>query len=734
MPASAFPKPTYAINLKIATPASPPSPFHESGSNNEHSGEEWTLVSSKAKTPAAAWGTLQSPSAGRVDDLAANRFFLPAGLESKLHAYPRPASSGDSSDEVSMKKGLRCHKRNQRHARKRAQQRLALQSCSETTTGESGADNLVQGSESEELDAQLHLPDTPNDVSSKIFSFLDLDDLVNVGSCSKWCSEASQDPYLWQNIYRSKFPSGRLCGAEGISEWKLACQLEHTGLIGRLRCSYTKETFFEDVIGVGVDFSVNPKTKRVDYVSLSQDLLGHKSFSANKVRQDVFGASFKLFLPLYFSSNHFSRGLPKITRSIVRLCPEKKTSRFDPFMVLDVLPKIMCTFVVLLSDEGLSASRKSFYGLLRIHRLFLAMAHEYPQIKQEALTRLRRFVLKEQNRTKTACPSLGDILPLMMIVDEKDFSWRDMCLPYLLELFDRAVLWTCKAHPKLEITCGPNGKPESRANAEERIFLSREAMAVGMRLVCFHVYFLRACCRGTTSDRAKAYDIFFGRPDPEDPLVLEKDVSASESNDAASAHHVTTEPTTYRGLTLSFPQFNEHVAKILNHDTWQQFFKLVSARCPPSKAAMAQLLRQAVRNSRRKGYHKAGMDFARIHASGSSKILSKGQTCSTSSGLRRVTFHNDWTFEGQSKFLDASCLLYRGRHLVNTIDYQNTNMDNGSRIGAVVHSGDVMRGGGGTHTIQIDLEALPSDTTSLVFVISAWAEATLSDIVLYTTK
>ena len=39
-----------------------------------------------------------------------------------------------------------------------------------------------------------------------------------------------------------------------------------------------------------------------------------------------------------------------------------------------------------------------------------------------------------------------------------------------------------------------------------------------------------------------------------------------------------------------------------------------------------------------------------------------------------------------------------------------------------------MREGGGTHIIHIDLKALDAAITSCVFVISAWAGATLSDI------
>jgi len=52
-------------------------------------------------------------------------------------------------------------------------------------------------------------------------------------------------------------------------------------------------------------------------------------------------------------------------------------------MVIDVLLKIVNAFIVLVSDKGLSASRKSFDGLLRTHRLFLALAQEFPEIRRK---------------------------------------------------------------------------------------------------------------------------------------------------------------------------------------------------------------------------------------------------------------------------------------------------------------------------------------------------------------
>ena len=140
---------------------------------------------------------------------------------------------------------------------------------------------------------------------------------------------------------------------------------------------------------------------------------------------------------------------------------------------------------------------------------------------------------------------------------------------------------------------------------------------------------------------------------------------------------------------------------------------------------MAHALRQHVKNSIRKRYHKRGMDFSRVHASGTSTILSKGQTVSANN-LERVLFTNKWKFlqGGVTRYLDATCLVYKGKKLIHTVDYRHTR----AQDGAIHYSGDMMLDDGGTHTIHLNLARLNSEITSCVFVISAWAGATLADI------
>lgn len=724
-------------------------------------------------------GVVSSSKVTKKDTLATNAFYLPKELEKRLHQAPSTSTSTSNKEaEVAVAKDTvvvppqltKSQRKNQLRAQKRAKiraekEKAALllkraqdlsplvqfeakkafkpkaaskpkQKETQDTESQSG-DTMITAAISED-GATVATPPSSEDcpllslpydiILNGIMSFLRPEEMCKLGACSRYAKHVSEAGFLWQTMFKQRFPGSQL-SPQSMEEWKLAYQLSLTKVVDRLRCGTTQKTFMEDVLGVGVDFTANPKTGSVDYIELSQDLLSETAFSKHKVRKDVFGNSFTLFLPLYFSAEHFKRALPQVQKTIAHLARNRKSTfqRFHPFMILDVLPKIVTTFVVLLSDNGISASRKTYQGLIRIHRLFLALAHHYPEVKAEALRRLKLFASSEQQRTKKMVPNLGAILPLLMIVDEEVCGFPQVRAAYVSETFDRMVLWTCKKFPQLERTHGKvSEKVESEAEAASRVELTFEASHVNLRLMMFHVYFLRSCSYGTTWQRANRYDRFFGQPEPiemdadadEDENVDQNEIEGSpvaspKANESPSSDS-----------TIQFSHFREQINYIMTVNSWQKFLAFVGLPCPSSKAEMARRLRVHVQNSRQKKYHTAGMDFSRIQASGTSRILSKGQEYSASSDLRRVVFSDNWGFEGGTKYLDATCLLYKGNERLETVDYHCTV----SRCGAVQHSGDMMTETTGTHTIDLDLDVLNKEVTSCVFVLSAWAGATLADI------
>jgi len=238
-------------------------------------------------------------------------------------------------------------------------------------------------------------------------------------------------------------------------------------------------------------------------------------------------------------------------------------------------------------------------------------------------------------------------------------------LVYLSESLDRCVLWACKSVPEFEHPC--------QLSAPNRLKMTFEATIVSKRFTMLTVYFQWLLCKGSTKVRAFTYDNFY-------------ESAAAQTSSSSSAH-------------LSYQKFRYYIHFIMSVKTWHHFYKYSMATCPRSQGEMAQLLKDAIKNSARKGYHKRGMDFSLSQKSGTSKLLAKGEQYSKSGTMRRVVFQDHWTFDN-TMYLDASCLMYSGKKLISTIDYQNTIQGND----AVVHSGDAMTDRSGTHTIEILLK------------------------------
>lgn len=197
--------------------------------------------------------------------------------------------------------------------------------------------------------------------TSSILLFLTPHELLAFGSCSKETKKLSETTHIWKHLFQRHFAASHLNPVSPL-EWKLAFKVSKIKAVETLRCCQTKTSFLEEVIGVGVDFSVNPKTKNIDYTSMGHDLISQSAFSILGTTKDVFGEEYKLFLPIYFLEEHFKRALPTLKKTIQQFCPAMNQKGFDYFAILDVFP-IINTFVVLIADSGLAASRKTFDSL-----------------------------------------------------------------------------------------------------------------------------------------------------------------------------------------------------------------------------------------------------------------------------------------------------------------------------------------------------------------------------------
>lgn len=91
--------------------------------------------------------------------------------------------------------------------------------------------------------------------------------------------------------------------------------------------------------------------------------------------------------------------------------------------------------------------------------------------------------------------------------------------------------------------------------------------------------------------------------------------------------------------------------------------------------------------------------------------------------LQEALLSLDWGFpQTGNDFLDGSCLIYSEHRLLDVVDYRGArNWSAGTGPAAsVLHSGDVMSPGGGSHVIRVRLAQLPDHVTDCFFTLSAY--------------
>ena len=566
-------------------------------------------------------------------------------------------------------------------------------------------------------------------------------DVRALACCCRYLAGFAEDGLLWRLLFARHFPASRLSAAS-LTEWKHTFMLELSNSSHELCCFHTKQPLGTrrrhhstdrdgdcdakiDVLGLPLRVTYNPKTRELDYVYSSMDLLSASAFYDEGVRRSAWGEPFTHFLPLYLDAEHWEAALPMLRDTVRQLCTPSPSWRgaaeaeaggkggkggrgggvgrgrgrgggdgmrgyvpFRPEMLLDVLPKLLTTMVVLICDAGVHASDALLDGYCQVNRLLIAAAAKYPQLRVAVTKRVRAFIADDACRTKAHEPSLGTLIPLLAIAG--GVRWADLAWPLLEETFARGVLWACRAHPELERLDGVDG--------EQRLQWTWEERRVAARYLMFHTGFLARLSKVKPAE----LDTFHGRPSP--------------------------------WLRSAMRQ---HLTTVLSADSWPAFFATI--RVPlPSKAQMVELLCRAVQRSEARGYHKKGMDFSRVHKSGVSAILRKGESCSASPTMHRLRLEEVWRYRTEETlFLDATALAYGfdGEPRAH-VDYSQTSSANGlagryhysggghrgGRAAAMRHSGDVIDGGKreGKHTIDINLRSLSDEVGALYFTLSGW--------------
>jgi len=300
--------------------------------------------------------------------------------------------------------------------------------------------------------------------------------------------------------------------------------------LGRMCCFHSKAGILDSVLGVGVALEAEelPNGQQRHHLTSIYDLLAQESFQ-DGVRKGVWKQKFSEFLPLAVDAEHFSRAQRYLEDSVSRMASgviaEKTRSHgksradkeaeykarvsfedfkrlgtaaiqkaappsmgraadapFTPNMILDIIPKLMNSQVVLLSTGQLWRCEKALEGYFAYHHLLLHCLKAYPSLHRSVEATIKAFVENPSMRSKEHVPNMGEFLCLLSVSDA--FGWEELGIAILEEVFDRNVLWILKQFPQL-------GDLSDNLVSQARLRKSFKANIISLRLLMFQVAFLQ---------------------------------------------------------------------------------------------------------------------------------------------------------------------------------------------------------------------------------------------------
>ncbi|KAL9641954.1 hypothetical protein ABK040_004011 [Willaertia magna] len=339
-------------------------------------------------------------------------------------------------------------------------------------------------------------------------------------------------------------------------------ELEMMSTKSELVCFFTRQTYEEDVLGYGISFSKNLRTGAIKSISSPLDLISLRAFMNHNLRTSAYNEKFSHWIPIYIDEKHGQKAMYLAKRSISIICTGS-SKNFKPEMVLEVLPKLMCTMVVEVLSNRKHASIKALRGYCHFYRLLLEFTKEYPQLLESIDKTIKGFIENEQNRHKDIVPNLGEFLSLIPV---SSYKWKDIQQAYIEESFQRSVFWLLNKYEELE-------QDSDEFTDDDRLKYSFETTKLSQKLLLFNVFFIERVSHPLNSDTfeevRKVFDNHLGRP-----------------------------PVQYEDM------FIEEIEKINKIESYKEFFQEICGKENTfTNEVIVKLLKESVKKSKEKGYH-----------------------------------------------------------------------------------------------------------------------------------
>ncbi|XP_046573586.1 uncharacterized protein LOC124281679 isoform X2 [Haliotis rubra] len=325
------------------------------------------------------------------------------------------------------------------------------------------------------------------------------------------------------HTYKKPYPSLETKPAAKAPKVKDDGKPEIVDYISKDRFKVAKPKSQNDLYGYGLVVSGPPS--RPSLTTPCEFLTGESYCgmlkSMGKV-QSVMKEDLKYFLPLYIHPLHGNEIQPTFEATMKELaqlllsCKRKTVAE----MVLKVIPNLMSATVVEFSKGTQHTSENSLNGYFALHRLLLWAMEIYTELQDIVEERLKVFIDSETNRTKRACPHIGEWL--LLLTASSKYRWSDAAHAYLSESFKRNVMWYVKDDAQLGYV---------DTDMDYRLTNTLTRTAVSRKLLAFQVLFLDIAMPAGKSRKEllKRYDENHGFPSPD--MVKQMKGAVQQIND-----------------------------------------------------------------------------------------------------------------------------------------------------------------------------------------------------------
>jgi hypothetical protein len=208
------------------------------------------------------------------------------------------------------------------------------------------------------------------------------------------------------------------------------------------------------------------------------------------------------WLPCYFNATNW-KFVRRFAPSAFSIIATQSNDKFEPIHAISVCAKLMNSAVVQFCDESLHFSEAAIQTYCDVHRLFLEMVNDFPDIRGVADAKLTNFIDKLWVRGREFTPDLGTLIQFLTVTDA--VNWDTFKDAYIRESFRRSSRWI---ESKLGRRLSMEEPDEDLVNAWF------EATRVSSSLMLFNMAFLEIIARpvGKSLDDVKAiYDASWGR-------------------------------------------------------------------------------------------------------------------------------------------------------------------------------------------------------------------------------